>query len=274
MNKGLLLFTFFVIPFLSLGQCTTSDGTSCECPDGVSTDCDLLPDLTLSWDALENWSNGPTEYSQTGNNENNGRLRVSGSTPNIGWGTFEVWSTDYYVCGTDTFYSATDPNETCTDPNTGQTHDTKQLLKQGIYHKNGTAMTYEDVWAGAMTYHPTHNHYHVDDWVSFTLRTEDPNDPNPLNWPILGDGAKIGFCLMDFGRCGSNTYNGHCRDDQSVYGQGTILGDNDFANYGHGGMSYSCSPTVQGISVGWTDVYGEHLDGMWIDIPPGTCNGD
>lgn len=268
-----LLPSLVLITVLSFAQCTTSDGTDCYCPDSVSTDCDLLPDITLSWDALENWASGPSEYSQTGNGANNSRLRVSGSTPNIGWGAFEVWSTDYYVCGTDTFYSATAPAETCTDPNTSQIHNTKQLLKQRVYHKNGNSMTYKDRWAGAMTYHPTHNHYHVDDWVAFTLRTQ-TSDPNPLNWPILGDGAKIGFCLMDFGRCGSSTYSGHCRDDQSVYGQGTILGNSDFANYGHGGMSYSCSPVVQGISVGWTDVYGEHLDGMWIDIPPGTCNGD
>ena len=37
---------------------------------------------------------------------------------------------------------------------------------------------------------------------------------------------------------------------------------------------YGCSPIEQGISVGHTDIYGQHLDGMWVDIPPGTCNGD
>lgn len=268
------IIAILLLPLVSKSQCTTSDGTDCLCPDSVSTQCELLPDLTLSWYALENWSDGPNEYSQTGNNENDGRLRVSGSTPNIGWGAFEVWSTDWYVCGTDTFYSASAPQSTCIDGNTGLTHDTKQLLNQRVYKKDGNSMDYYDRYAGAMTYHPTHNHYHVDNWVTFTLRTEDPSEPNPLNWPIIGDGAKIGFCLMDYGRCGASGYSGHCRDNQSVYGQGTILGNNDFANYGHGGMQYSCSPVVQGISVGWTDVYGEHLEGMWIDIPPGTCNGD
>lgn len=274
--KRSILLTVASIAFstASWAQCTTSDGTDCFCPDGVSTQCELLPDLTLSWDALENWSDGPSEYAQTGEGTNNGRLRISGSTPNIGWGAFEVWSTDWYVCGTDTFYSASSPDGTCIDGNTGQSHETKQLLNQRVYQKDGNGMNYYDRYAGAMTYHPTHNHYHVDDWVTFTLRTQDTTEANPLNWPIIGDGAKIGFCLMDYGRCGSSTYSGHCRDSQSVYGQGTILGNSDFANYGHGGMQYSCSPIVQGISVGWTDVYGEHLDGMWIDVPPGTCNGD
>ena len=43
----------------------------------------------------------------------------------------------------------------------------------------------------------------------------DPNEPNP-NWPIVSDGAKMGFCLMDCGTCGSgtnSTYYGHCRDE-------------------------------------------------------------
>jgi hypothetical protein len=31
---------------------------------------------------------------------------------------------------------------------------------------------------------------------------------------------------------------------------------------------------VQGISSGFTDIYYQGLDGMWIDIPPGTCNGN
>ncbi|MFN0201137.1 MAG: T9SS type A sorting domain-containing protein, partial [Bacteroidia bacterium] len=35
-----------------------------------------------------------------------------------------------------------------------------------------------------------------------------------------------------------------------------------------------CSPVEQGISSGYTDIYSENLDGMWVDIPPGTCNGD
>ncbi|MFN9290423.1 MAG: lysyl oxidase family protein, partial [Planctomyces sp.] len=46
-----------------------------------------------------------------------------------------------------------------------------------------------------------------------------------------------------------------------------------FPNFGLGGQNYNCSPITQGISAGWEDVYSESLDGMWINIPPGTCNG-
>jgi len=32
--------------------------------------------------------------------------------------------------------------------------------------------------------------------------------------------------------------------------------------------------TNQGITVGWTDIYYQYLDGMYITIPDGVCNGD
>jgi hypothetical protein len=103
------------------------------------------------------------------------------------------------------------------------------------------------------------------------------SDPNPLSWPIVGEGAKIGFCLMDYGQCGTSTgstYYGHCRDENTVYNQGTTLQNVDFPNWNLGGGSYNCSVTEQGISSGWTDVYGKHLDGMWVNLPENTCNGD
>lgn len=265
MKKVLLLgLAAIATPFSVNAQCTTSDATNCVCADGTSTDCDLLPDINISWEALENYMNGPTEYSQSGNGANDGRLRVTGSTPNIGYGSFTVRGSNYFVCGTDTLNG--DPG-TCPDGSAP-----RQLITQRIYHKDGNTMTYWDRWAGAMTYHPTHNHNHVDDWGVFTLRIEDPNDPNPLNWPIVGEGAKLGFCLMDYGTC--SYYSGHCRDLNQFYQQGTVWENPDFPNYGLGGGQYNCSVVEQGISVGYTDIYNENLDGMWIDIPPGTCNGD
>ena len=257
----LFLLAFF--SFKSYSQCTTSDATSCLCEDGSDT-CDLLPDITISWYALESYLSGPNEYSQTGNGINNGRLKFTASTPNIGFGPLTVRGSDFFVCGNDTVLG--DPG-VCPDGTTP-----KQLITQRVYRKEGNVMTHYDIWAGAMTYHPTHNHNHVDDWGVFTLRLEDPNEPNPLNWPIIGDGAKLGFCLMDYGTC--SNYNAHCKDTNTIYLQGTTLTNTDFPNYGLGGGSYNCSVVEQGISSGYTDIYSENLDGMWITIPPGTCNGD
>ncbi|MCB0794321.1 MAG: hypothetical protein KDB88_06255 [Flavobacteriales bacterium] len=275
---GVVCTSLLLVPaHLAFGQCSTNNATSCVCETQGQTNCDLKPDITISWYALENYASGPSEYPQTGAGSNNGRLRVTGSTPNIGHGPLNVRGVDqngyrWFLCGTDTF-NIYDPSSSqqFTCPNNASA---QQIILQRVYHKNGNAMSYSEQFAGTMTYHPTHGHNHVDDWATFTLRIEDPNEPHPLNWPIVGTGAKIGFCLMDYYPCTSGSANGHCRTSQE-YGGGTNLNSSSqFPNYGLGGGGYNCSPVSQGISVGYTDVYSESLDGMWVNIPPGTCNGD
>lgn len=282
MKKLLLFFGLLLLSQSNLfGQCTTTNATSCVCEDGTAN-CLLLPDITASWKGISN--NGFTEYPQTGAGTNysgqgpdDGRLRVSGSTPNIGHGSFTVRGQDAngkrtFLCGNDTVFDVT-ASGAFACPNGYQ--NPKQLITQRIYKKNGNAMTYVDQYAGSVTYHPSHGHNHVDDWAVMTLRIP-TSDPNPLSWPIVGTGAKIGFCLMDYGQCGTtgSTYDGHCRDDNTVYLGGNTLHNGDFPNWNLGGGNYNCSVIEQGISSGWTDVYGKHLDGMWINVPPNTCNGD
>lgn len=257
-------------------QCTTSNGTGCMCQQSGQTNCDLLPDITISWYALANYAGGPNEYAQN-DASNPGRLRVTGSTPNIGHGALNVRGVDqngyrWFLCGTDTI-PLYDPqsDSTFTCPNTQQT--AKQLIMQRIYHKNGSAMSFTERFAGTMTYHPTHGHNHVDDWATFTLRSQ-TSDPNPLNWPIIGVGAKVGFCLMDYYSCTNSSASGHCRTSQEYNGGSPLTLSSQFQNYGHGGGGYNCSTISQGISVGYTDVYSESLDGMWVNIPPNTCNGN
>jgi len=241
-------------------QCNTTNATSCQCLVSTQTDCDLLPDMKVARPPLlVQGTSGVIEYSQSGNGANNGRLRISVSTPNVGFGPLEIRTTNIYVCGTDTFTGT--PPSICPDNVTYP----RQLINQRVYHKNGNAMSYYDRAAGTMTYHPTHGHMHVDNWGNYSLRTATA-DPNPLNWPIVGTGAKLAFCLMDYGSC--STYNGHCTDDNN-----SVLVNSNFPNFGLGGGAYNCSPVVQGISSGYTDIYYQSLDGMWITIPPGTCNG-
>lgn len=281
MKKLLLLSMFSVASYVLNAQCTTTNATSCVCEDG-SSNCLLLPDITASWKGISN--GGYIEYPQVGAGTNytnqgpdDGRLRVTGSTPNIGHGSFTVRGetaagTRTFLCGNDTMFGVA-PNGAYTCPNGAP--NPKQLIIQRIYKKNGNAMSYVDQYVGSMTYHPAHGHNHVDDWAVMTLRVPTA-DPNPLNWPIVGTGAKIGFCLMDYGQCGSSgsTYDGHCRDDNTVYMGGTTMYNVNFPNWNLGGGNYNCSVVEQGISSGWTDVYGKHLDGMWINIPPNTCNGN
>lgn len=252
MKSKICILLLLISSFSIVAQpCTTNNASGCICLDGTN-DCDLLPNIKVSRDLLLD----PTE-----NFETQGKYELSVSTPNVGHGPLRVNVTNYFICGPDTVYSST-PLQNCQNG-----HIPKQLVVQTIYHKNfdGT-MSFTHRYAGSMTYHPSHGHMHFDDWGVFSIRVEDTNEPNPLNWPIVGDGAKIGFCLMDYGSC--TTYNGHCRDDNN-----NILTTNA-PNYGLGGGNYSCGLTNQGISCGYTDIYDYTLDGMFISIPPGVCNGN
>jgi hypothetical protein len=262
MKKLYGLLAALLLPLAVMGQCTTTNATSCVCLDQTQSDCDLLPDIKIGPPPFYvQGNNGIIEYPQVCNppcQGNDGRLRISVSTPNIGVGPLTVRTTNTFVCGQDTFYGAS--------PGVCPNGDApKQLIVQRVYHKNGNTMTYYDRAAGSMTYHPTHGHMHVDDWGIYTLR-ENNGDPDPLNWPIIGTGAKLAFCLMDYGSC--STYNGHCLDDL-----GNVLLNGDFPNWGLGGGQYNCSAIEQGISSGYTDIYYQYLDGMWINLPPGLCNG-
>ncbi len=239
-------------PFVVQSQCTTTNATDCDCLDG-SSDCDLLPDITSSDDLLM----------EAGSLiENPGEILLSVGTPNIGHGPLRVVATDYYVCGGDTIFDATGL-ETCPDGSAPH-----QIIDQRIYHKNGTEMTYWDKNAGSMTYHPDHGHFHTDNWGVYTLRKPVDGVDDPTEWPILGYGTKMGFCLMDLANCASPGNYGHCREDD-----GTVI-TNDIENYGLGGGNYNCAITNQGISVGYLDIYDYYLDGMTIDVPAGVCNGD
>tara|TARA_B100000886_G_C20418384_1_gene490310 strand:- start:331 stop:2373 length:2043 start_codon:yes stop_codon:yes gene_type:complete len=285
------LFLFFN-SFLIFGQCTINDASDCQCLDPNQLDCDLLPDIQVSWVGLESVANGASEYAQNGEGENNGRLRISVSTPNTGHGPLTVRGAGpdgyrTFICGTDTnqiYDPYSEVEYTCDNG-----LDAQQIIWQRIYHRNADgSMSYYDREAGTMTYHPTHGHNHTNDWGVFTLRKKDDNEPDPRNWPIVSDGAKLGFCLMDYNTCSPDPsiptpynnqlapddYSGHCRDDNTIYGSGEALYNEDFPNFGLGGGQYGCSEVEQGISSGWLDLYGEWLDEQWINIDPNLCNGN
>jgi hypothetical protein len=247
--KRALLLLVICMPVAVWAQCNLSNATDCDCLDG-SESCDLLPDMTVSYDLLANPTYQP-EYT--------GELGVSVSTPNIGHGPLRVFPTDYYVCDGDTVYSP-GGMDACPDGT-----NPKQIIKQRIYNKDGSEMTYWERDAGTMTYHPGHGHFHVDDWGVYTLRQE-VDGLEPTEWPIIGAGAKLGFCLMDYGSC--NWYDGYCVNDD-----GEVI-TTDAPNYGLGGGGYSCGLNNQGISAGYLDIYYYYLEGMSIYLPDNMCNGD
>lgn len=267
--KYLLLFVVLLASVYTnsiYGQaCSTTNGTNCVCPDG-SQNCELLPDVMISWYFM--LFDTPLEYSQMGNGANNGLLKVSGAIPNVGYGALEVIATDTVVCGNDTFADPTRSVATCPDGT-----EPKYLLHQRVFSKNGNSISYYDRAAGSQSYHPSHDHSHVDDWMNLSLRIQDPNEPDTLKWPIVGSGTKIGYCLADFESCNQPSFVGTCRDNH-VYGFGNILTNlSNIPNFGMGGANYACAIYRQGLSVGHVDLYDKRVEGMEIVIPPNTCNG-
>jgi subtilisin-like proprotein convertase family protein len=227
------------------GPCSVNNGAECYCPDG-SQDCDLLPDMTASADII-----------MQQHTETPGLLTLSNATPNIGWGPMEIHSSGSCWCDT-----VSVPCSTTICPNN---EPPTEKLTQRIYHKNGTLITsYDTLTSGTMSYHPSHGHVHVNDWAEFTLRTEDLSDPNPTHWPIIADGAKVSFCLVNLGNCTANP--GYCRD--SLNNPITMA---DIPNAPFGVVS-GCG-LDQGIYTGMLDIYGEGLPGMSIDLT-NVCNGN
>ena len=111
---------------------------------------------------------------------------------------------------------------------------------QRIYSSDGG---HRDVYAGTFTFHPGHGHLHFDDWLHFTLR-----DVLPGNG--VGDvavaGLKTSFAIIDL-----VPHN--------------LLMPGASANPRYG-VDPEYSGLVQGMSIGWADVYSGTLLDQWIDI--------
>ncbi len=119
------------------------------------------------------------------------------------------------------------------------TGDGSQEVLQRIYDDEGG---FRDRLAGEFTYHPAHGHIHFDGYAIYNLREIGPGG---AVGDILATGGKISFCLIDITRYDA---------------------DAGSSNYG------SCG-TTQGVSAGWSDVYGRGLADQWINIS-GIDDGD
>ena len=122
----------------------------------------------------------------------------------------------------------------------GATHGDTQDVFQRVFEPNGS---FTDVLAGTFTYHPEHGHIHFDGFAVFRLREFLPGGGVGA---IVASGPKTSFCLLDVER-----YN----------------------TSGLGSPRYLTCGQVQGVSVGWADVYDRGLPGQSIEItnvPDGT----
>jgi hypothetical protein len=105
---------------------------------------------------------------------------------------------------------------------------------------------HEDVEAGCSRYHPSHDHWHFDNFARYTLYSERTGH-------TVGASRKVSFCVIDTGRPhpelpGSPKDGYYPQDDENP----------EFP---------TCSKTsTDGLSVGWEDTYGASLPGQAIAI--------
>ena len=234
--------------------CHLKNGSACKCPDGKS-DCDLLPDLIVSYkmtDVLkQEYAWDDKTYPST--------VRMAVGTGNIGWGPMETFGSNIWLCGKDTVTKGVK----CKN---GEAP--RQILFQKIYHKSGDKVTFYNRIAGTNYFdsRPGHNHYHADRWVDFTFRKKDKKEKDPRKWKVLGRGTKASYCLFDSGNCTDS--NQLCQDGKGNYG-----GFSTLANYGFGHY-VDCESLIQGISVGGLDNYGISFEGQEIKLPKNIKNGN
>jgi hypothetical protein len=115
--------------------------------------------------------------------------------------------------------------------------DGTQDVMQRIFRSDGT---YWDTLAGQFIYHEAHDHIHLENWAVYRLREVLPGDGVG---PVVAEGEKTSFCVLDL----------------AVY-------DPDLPGFDPAGEFHSCSSQIQGLSVGWIDIYSKVLPGQNIDI--------
>jgi hypothetical protein len=121
---------------------------------------------------------------------------------------------------------------------------TSQLINQRIYNSDST---FTDQFAGWFDYNPSDGYIHYNDMAHANIRIRTAGDGLG---DIVATGIKTSYCLIDIqhsnpglpGSPGSSHYN-------------------------------TCGTVMQGISVGWNDVYGSGLNGQSVDVT-GLPNGN
>lgn len=115
--------------------------------------------------------------------------------------------------------------------------DSTQEVMQRVFRDDGS---YWDRQAGLFRYHPTHGHVHFEGWSQYNIREILPGDGVG---EIVAQSEKVSFCVLDL-----------------------AVHDNTLPNFSSNPEFTTCGSTVQGLSVGWYDVYTKELPGQWIDV--------
>ena len=164
----------------------------------------FLPDLQIM---------PPAElYIQYDENTSRKALRFSTTVTNVGQWPLEMWGVY--------------------DPNTGKT-----LATQYIQSRNEVL----EKFVGYFIYHPTHFHWHYENFTVFELWSYDALDGTLEQ--LLATTGKMSFCITD-----------------------NMITHRDMKNAPATAQFPTCNPKVQGISVGWSDIYFSTVPGQHLDI--------
>jgi len=115
----------------------------------------------------------------------------------------------------------------------GAINGDRQDVHQRIYNSDGS---FTDLLAGSFVYHPEHGHIHFENFASYRLCEVLPDGSVG---GVVAEGEKVSFCLLDVER---------------------------YETTGPATPHFLTCGQVQGISVGWADVYDRGLPGQSIDI--------
>lgn len=119
------------------------------------------------------------------------------------------------------------------DPTGGKTYAAQYLFAKG------EPGDYRDI--GTFEYHDTHNHWHVQNYVSYQL------------WAVNEQGEK-GQMVTDTGKMSFCIWDQHSNDLKIENAPQTRM-------YG-----YTCARNIQGMSVGWGDTYEANVDDQELNI--------
>jgi hypothetical protein len=160
------------------------------------------------------------------------RLRFTTTTANLGAGVVEL-APEQGDCDQDG------------DLENDRTAIQRSYLDQdgnGVFDRSDDTQFLERT-VGCFVFHAIHDHWHFEDFARYRL-------VNPRTGRAVATQAKVGFCVVD-----------------SYRWRAELPGSPANAYY------RSCQPdAVQGLSVGWTDVYQAFLAAQWLDVsglPPG-----
>jgi len=121
--------------------------------------------------------------------------------------------------------------------------DSRTKVYQRIYDSLGG---FTEVLVGDFVFHPSHNHWHFEDYADYELWTRTEYDKwissGRNNGQAQKRGSKTTFCIMDNAKIQN------------------LPGSPSSPQY------TQCGQTLQGMSIGWGDTYMYTLPDQWIDL--------